>query len=104
MTLQRILAVLAAAFLVGAIALAALGPPSVPLGQVLLMIDHGVTEAVHGFIGQHLGEWIWMDIAMPVLVRPAWLVPVALGLICAGAAASVGGRKPARRPHRRSQR
>jgi hypothetical protein len=103
-TLQRILAVLSAAFLVGAVALATLGPPSVPLGQVLLMIDHDMTEAVHGFVGVHLAEWLWTDLAMPVLIRPAWLVPVTLGLICAGAAASLSGRKPARRPTRRSQR
>ena len=105
MTLQRILAVLSAILLVGAVALASLGPPSLPLGQVLLMFDHSMTEAVHGFIGRHLADWIWSDLAMPLLIRPAWLLPVALGLICAGAAASVSSRrKPARHPHRRSQR
>ena len=104
MTLQRILAVIAAALLVGAVALAMLGPPALPLGQGLLMIDRGMTEAVHSFVGQRLAEWIWADVFVPVLVRPAWLVPAALGLILGGAAVSVAGRKPARRPHRRSQR
>jgi len=103
-TLQRILAVLSSILLVGAVALAMLGPPSLPLGQALLMVDHDVTEAVHGFIGQHLTEWIWTSVAMPLLVRPAWLLPAALGLIFAGAAVSVSGRKAARRTHRRSQR
>jgi hypothetical protein len=103
-TLQRILAIISAMLLVGAVALAMLGPPSVPLGQLLLMIDHDLTEALRGGIEQHLAAWIWSDVALPLLVRPAWLVPAALGLICAGVAASVSGSKPARRPHRRSQR
>jgi hypothetical protein len=103
-TLQRILAVISAILLVGSVALATLGPPSVPLGQLLLMIDHGLTEALRSGIEQHLAAWIWSDMAVPLMVRPAWLVPAALGLICAGAAFSVSGRKTASRPHRRSQR
>jgi hypothetical protein len=103
-TLQRILAVIAAIFLVGSVALATLGPPSVPLGQLLLMLDHDLTEGLRSGMEQHLATWIWQDLVMPVLVRPAWLVPAALGLICAGVAFTVSGRKPAGRPHRRSQR
>lgn len=104
MTLQRILAILSAILLVGAVALATLGPPSVPLGQVLLMIDHDLTETLRTGIEQHLAAWMWSDVALPMLVRPAWLVPASLGLVCAGAAFSVARRKPAGRPHRRSQR
>jgi hypothetical protein len=103
-TLQRILAVISAVLLVGSVALATLGPPDVPVGQVLLMIDHDLTEALRSGIEQHLSAWIWSDMVLPLLVRPAWLVPAALGLICAGAAFSASGRKPAGRPHRRSQR
>jgi hypothetical protein len=103
-TLQRILAVISAILLVGSVALATLGPPSVPLGGLLLMLDHDLTEGLRSGIEQYLASWIWEDVAMPLLVRPAWLVPAALGLICAGAAFSVSGRKPAGRPHRRSQR
>jgi uncharacterized membrane protein len=102
--MQRILAVLAAVLLVGAAALAMLVPPLLPLGQVLLMLDHDATNAVHTFIGRHFSEWIWSNVAMPLLLRPAWLVPAALGLICAGVATSVSGKKTAGRPHRRSQR
>lgn len=104
MTVPRILAVLAAALLVGAVALATIGPPDLPLGQVLLMLDHGATDAAHAFVGRHVSEWAWSNLAMPVLIRPAWLVPAAFGLIAAGASASLAGRKPAGRPHRRSQR
>ena len=38
-------------FLVGAVALAMLGPPEVPLGQVLFMIDHDLMDAMHSCIG-----------------------------------------------------
>jgi hypothetical protein len=103
-TLQRILAVIAAILLVGSVAIATLGPPDVPLGQILLMLDHDLTEALRNSVEQHLSAWIWADLVMPLLVRPAWLMPAALGLICAGVAFSVSGRKPAGRPHRRSQR
>lgn len=104
MTLQRILAVISAILLVGSVALATLGPPSVPLGQLLLMVDHDLADALRSGIEQHLASWIWDDVAVPLLARPAWLVPAALGLIFAGAAFSVPRRKPAGRPHRRSQR
>ena len=65
MTLQRILAILSAILLVGAVALATLGPPSVPLGQVLLMIDHDLTETLRTGIEQHLAAWMWSDVALP---------------------------------------
>jgi hypothetical protein len=103
-TLQRILAVIAAILLVGSVALATLGPPDWPLGQVLLMLDHDLTEALRSGVEQHLSSWIWSDLVVPLLIRPAWLIPAALGLICAGAAFSAAGRKPAGRPHRRSPR
>ena len=102
MITQRILAVLSAALLVGAVALAMLGPPEVPLGQVLFMINHDLMEAVHGFIGTHLASWLWDYVLVPLLVRPAWLVPAAFGLICGGVSLSLSTRKSAHRSHRRS--
>jgi hypothetical protein len=103
-TSQRVFAILAAVLLVSAVALAMLGPPSLPLGQALLMLDRDMTEAVHEFIQHNLFDWVWTDVFLPLLIRPAWLIPVALGLVCAGVAMSLPGRKAARRPHRRSPR
>jgi hypothetical protein len=99
---QRVLAVLSAALLVGAVALAMLGPPQVPLGQLLFMVDHDLMEAVHRFVGGHLATWLWDYLMVPVLVRPAWLVPAAVGLICGGTSLSLSTRKSAHRSHRRS--
>jgi hypothetical protein len=100
---QRIFAVLAAMLLVGAVALAMLGPPSVPLAQALFMIDHDLMNALHSGIEQHVSAWLWDNVAMPVMVRPAWLVPAALGLICVGLSLTLSTRKKsAHRSHRRS--
>ena len=102
MITQRILAVLAAMLLVGAVALAMLGPPAVPLGQLLFMVDHDLMEAVHSFIGMHLAAWLWDYLVVPLMLRPAWLVPAALGLICGGMSLSLSTRKSTHRSHRRS--
>jgi hypothetical protein len=99
---QRVLAVVSAALLVGAVALAMLGPPQVPLGQLVFMVDHDLMEAVHQFVGSHLASWLWDYMLVPVLVRPAWLVPGAIGLICGGLSLSLSTRKSAHRSHRRS--
>ena len=102
MIAQRILAVLAAALLVGAVALAMLGPPDVPLGQAIFMIDHDLMEAAHRFVGLHLASWLWDYVLVPLLIRPAWLVPAGLGLVCGGVSLSLSTRNSARRSHRRS--
>lgn len=102
MIAQRVFAVVAAILLVGSVALATLGPPGLPLGQLIFMLDHDVMQTLRAGIEQHLAAWLWRNGAVPVLVRPAWLVPASLGLICAGAAVSFSNRKPARRSHRRS--
>jgi hypothetical protein len=39
---------------------------------------------------------------MPLMLRPAWLVPAALGLVCGGMSLSLSTRKSTRRSHRRS--
>ncbi len=96
---QRIMAVLAAAFLVGAVAVAMIGPPNVPLGAALYMLDRRVVYDVQA----HLAAWMWDDAALPLLVRPAWLLPACIGVVCAGLSLSVASRKrPQRTPRRRS--
>jgi hypothetical protein len=99
---QRILAVVAAMLLVGAVALALLGPPSVPLGQALFMLDHDLMAVVHSGIEQYLSAWLREHLVMPLMLRPAWMLPAALGLICAGTSLSLSTRKSTHRSHRRS--
>ncbi len=95
---QRIMAVLAAAFLVGAIAVAMIGPVNVPLGAALYMLDRPVLYAVQA----HLAGWIWEGMAVPLLVRPAWLLPACIGIVCAGMSLTLASRqRPQRTPRRR---
>ncbi len=88
--------------LVGAVALAMLGPPEVPLGQLLFMVDHDLMDATHNFIGAHIAAWLWDYLIVPLMLRPAWLVPAGLGLICGGVSLSLSTRKTTHRSHRRS--
>ncbi len=102
MIAQRVFAVLSAMLLVGAVALATLGPPEVPLGQVMFMIDHDLMNALHSGIEQHVAAWVWNYLVQPVMVRPAWLVPACAGLLCAGLSLTLSTRKTTHRSHRRS--
>lgn len=103
MSAQRILAVLSAILLVGSVAIATIASPLVPLGEALYLLDEGVVERLHVLVAGYLTEWTWSVMVVPLLVRPAWLVPAAIGLICAGMALSLPPRKPAARSRRRSQ-
>jgi hypothetical protein len=98
---QRVLAVLAAVLLVGAVAVATLGPPNVPLGAALYMVDRDMLDTLQSAMQAHLAQWMWDDLAMPLLVRPAWLLPASMGLICVGVSLSLGSRSGSQRPHRR---
>ena len=98
---MRILAVLAAALLVGAFALATLADPALPLGHALFLLDHRILIAVQDNT-EHTAPWLWNHVAVPMLMRPVWFVPVALGLICGGCAFSLSMRQAPRSRQRRS--
>ena len=102
MIAQRALAIAAAVLLVAAVAVATFGPQSVSLGQVLLLLDHDVLAKLPLWSTRVLGSWFWEALIQPLLVRPAWLVPASLGLICIGLSLSLSNRKTTHRSHRRS--
>ncbi len=98
---SRVLAVLAAACLVGAFALATLLPPPLTLAQLIAMFDARLLYQAHEFaVANNLG-WLWGHAMMPLLLRPSWLVPISLGLLFAGGAMTVNSRKGMPRSHRR---
>ncbi len=101
MIARRILAILAAALLVGAVAVALLAPPGMPLGQALLALDHRVLGKLQSDVERFLTPWLWTEVILPVLVRPAWLPPTALGLICAGLSLTLPNGRRAERPRQR---
>ena len=95
MIASRILAALSALFLVTAVAIASLTPLGMTLGQGLMLLDGGWLA----WVQNHSVSWVWTGVELPFLLRPLWLIPAALGLICAGAAAtlSFGKASPSRR-------
>ncbi len=102
MIAQRILAILSAAALVGAVAVALLGPSGMSLGQALLGIDDRMLDVLRSAVERVFAPWMWTEVVLPVLVRPAWLAPAALGLICAGLSLTVPhGRRTERSRQRR---
>jgi hypothetical protein len=98
MIFQRVMAVLAAAFLVGAFALATIASPDIPLGAALYTLHPQSLYVAQA----HMSAWLWSGAAMPLLIRPAWLVPACIGIVCAGLSLTTASRKgPQRSPRRR---
>jgi hypothetical protein len=99
---QRALAVAAAVLFVLAVGVATFGAGSMSLGQALYLIDQGAVDKLLTWASRAFGPWIWGSVMQPLLVRPAWLLPAALGIVCAGLSLSLSNRKSTHRSHRRS--
>ena len=97
----RVLAVLAAACLVLAFALAIMLPPGFTLAQLISRWSSGGVAGLETFMMGDVSEWAWHSVAMPMLARPCWLMPVDFAVIFAGIAASLVLHRRARRPERR---
>ena len=98
----RIFASLSAACLVCAFAIAALLPPEMDLGTMLLQMNPRSLMSVHDFFLGHGASGIWTHVLMPFLRRPGWLLPAMLGLIAGGIAFSLNLNGPTRQQTRRS--
>ena len=101
MIAARILAVLAAAAFVSAFAVATLFPALSTLAQLVARDDPKVLVSLHDFVVARGPAWVWNDLALPLLLRPAWLVPVCIGVLCAGGATTLASRASVPRSHRR---
>ncbi len=84
--LPRIFAVLAAVLLVGSVALAALLPTDISLYGALHLLHPVSPDRLQHLVLRSFGHFGWNALALPLLNRPVWLVPVSLGLICVGGA------------------
>ena len=93
--LGRTFTLLSAAFLVGAVALAALMPRSMTLSRGISTLN----GSVEPWLRAHSPVWLQIWVEVPMLSRPIWLLPTVLGLVCAGVAASatLGAASPTRR-------
>lgn len=99
--IPRILAVLAAFWLVLAFALATIMPPYTSASEVLDGIDHDRLVALSEWGSRSLPSWLWDHALVPLLLRPAWLIPTGVGLVCLGLAITIGSGKSVARHHRR---
>ncbi len=97
----KIFSVAAAIFLVGAFALATLGAPDQTLGEVLGDLARALVVNLRGWMQQLGLGWVWVHAMLPLLVRPSWLVPAGLGMVCIGGAASSRSSDAARGQRRR---
>ena len=80
----RVLTVFAAICLVGAFALGTVMPPFTSLAELIANADHSVLVWTKEFADRNLPQWLWLDIIVPVLLRPCWLLPLAAGLVFLG--------------------
>ncbi len=98
MIVHRILAIAAAVLFVAAVGIATFGSETLSLGQALDIVDHDLLRKLPACFG----DWAWTSLARPLMVRPAWMVPLGLGMIVGGLSASLSNRKTTHRSRRRS--
>lgn len=102
MIVQRIFAIAAAVLFVAAVAVATFGSGTLSLGQALYLLDPAALDGVLGWANRVIGPWAWAGVIQPLMVRPAWLLPAAGGIVFTGLSLSVSNRKSPHRSHRRS--
>jgi hypothetical protein len=100
--ISRLFAVIAAAFLVGAVAVALLAPPAMPLGHVLFAVDRNLMDGLQAAMSHNLPEWVSNWMISPFLLRPAWMLPASIGLVAAGLSISLSSRTRTDHARRRS--
>ena len=77
---SRICTSFAACFLVLAFAVAALGPVGLSLADAVHRLDDTLLASLH----RRSPASVWRALVLPLLVRPAWVLPAALGIVCSG--------------------
>ena len=95
----RIFTTLAAIFLVAAFGIAVIGP-GLTLGEGLLTLDASYVMSLQALWRDALPSGTWLHVAVPLLIRPAWLLPASLGIVCCGVAVnlnSIAKASPTRR-------
>lgn len=86
---MKVMAAVGAVLLVASFALASLLQPLATLAEVVAMVDDHLLLALESAEHSPPIEWIWTHLAMPVLIRPSWLIPTMLGLVCVGVATTL---------------
>lgn len=97
MNVLRPCTIIAVGFFIAAFALAITIPPDTSLAAVLALIDPLLPGHIHGVIANYLPPWVWVDVALPLLLRPAWLFPATIGIVFGGAALTLHSTAQTRR-------
>ena len=85
----KIMAAFGALFLVGSFAMATLLRPLMSLGQLIMSIDQPLLMSLDQAPRTGVSLWLWGHIAVPLLLRPAWMLPTMLGVVLVGLAAQL---------------
>lgn len=100
--MSRIFTVFAAVLLVTAFALMILPPDGMTLLDALAQWERNAPINLEHAVRATLGNAVWVKVFMPVLVRPVWMIPLFLGVLSGGLAAST--LPPAESPRRTGRR
>ena len=76
--LLRLIAVL---LLAAGLALGLLVGWTAPLGEALFRYDPALLNTAQAGIQRHVSPALWDQVALPLLERPSWVLPVALGAL-----------------------
>ena len=87
--LYRMLVAFAAACFVVAFAIAALAPLGLTLAGGLLLLDQTTLSSLRRIVVQDASNGVWYRVVVPFLIRPAWILPVMLGIVSTGLAMTV---------------
>ena len=92
--LGKIMAACGAFFLVVSFALAVLQPPFQSLASLIITLDPAALPVIDATPTGRLARYLWEQVVIPVLIRPDWMLPTMLGLVCVGIAAQLTWNKP----------
>ncbi len=96
--MRRVLIGLAVLFVAGAVALALMPPDEGTLDYVISMVNVMAVFKLKHYALRHGLVNFWYGFALQWLMRPAWLVPADLAIICGGLSLMKVSSGPARRP------
>ncbi len=92
----KLFAAAGALFLVASLAVASLMKPWATLAELALTLDHNFVLVWDRAEHSQATTWMWLHVVMPLMLRPAWLLPTAAGLVCVGAATTFAWGQQAR--------
>ncbi len=86
----KVTAALGAVCLVSAFALATLLRPFFSLAELIMMMtDPLMLQRIDDTQRGPVAQWAWTNVALPLLLRPTWMIPMMLGVVFVGIAATL---------------